>query len=30
VILDVDTKLSKEAFEILQDVKGTIKTRMVY
>ncbi|HVE57686.1 MAG TPA: NAD(P)-dependent oxidoreductase, partial [Pyrinomonadaceae bacterium] len=30
VILDVDTKLSKEAFEILQTVKGTIKTRMVY
>jgi len=30
VILDLDTKLSKEAFEILQDVKGTIKTRMVY
>ncbi len=30
VILDVDTKLSKEAFEILRDVKGTIKTRRVY
>ncbi len=30
VILDVDTKFSKEAVEILQDVKGTIKTRMVY
>jgi D-3-phosphoglycerate dehydrogenase / 2-oxoglutarate reductase len=30
VILDVDTKLSKEAFEILKDVNGTIKTRMVY
>ncbi len=30
VILDVDTKLSKEAFAILQDVKGTIKTRMIY
>ncbi len=30
VILDVDTKLSHKAFEILQDVKGTIKTRMVY
>ncbi len=30
VILDVDTKLSKEAFEILREVKGTIKTRMVY
>ena len=30
VILDVDTKLSGEAFEILKQVKGTIKTRMVY
>ena len=30
VILDVNTKLSKEAFEILRDVKGTIKTRRVY
>jgi D-3-phosphoglycerate dehydrogenase len=30
VILDVDTKLSKDAFEILKQVKGTIKTRMVY
>lgn len=30
VILDVDTKLSKEAFEILKGVKGTLKTRMVY
>jgi D-3-phosphoglycerate dehydrogenase len=30
VILDVDTKLSHKAFEILRDVKGTIKTRMVY
>ena len=30
VILDVDTKLSKKAFEIMQQVKGTIKTRMVY
>ncbi len=30
VILDVDKKLSKEAFEILRDVKGTIKTRRVY
>jgi D-3-phosphoglycerate dehydrogenase len=30
VILDVDTELSKEAFEILKEVKGTIKTRMVY
>ncbi len=30
VILDIDTDLSKEAFEILKEVKGTIKTRMVY
>ena len=30
VILDIDTELSKEAFAILKDVKGTIKTRMVY
>jgi D-3-phosphoglycerate dehydrogenase len=30
VILDVNTKLSQEAFEILRKVKGTIKTRMVY
>lgn len=30
VILDVDHELSKEAFEILKDVSGTIKTRMIY
>lgn len=30
VILDVDTRLSKEAFGILKEVKGTLKTRMVY
>ena len=30
VILDIDTELSKKAFEIMQKVKGTIKTRMVY
>ena len=30
VILDLNTKLSKEALEILKQVKGTIKTRMVY
>jgi D-3-phosphoglycerate dehydrogenase len=30
VILDVDSKLSKEAFEILKDVKGTVRARMVY
>ncbi len=30
VILDVDTKLSGEALEILKQVKGTIKARMIY
>ena len=30
VILDVDTRLSKEALNILKAVRGTIKTRMVY
>ncbi|HEY0429910.1 MAG TPA: phosphoglycerate dehydrogenase [Pyrinomonadaceae bacterium] len=30
VILDIDTGLSAKAFEILRDVRGTIKTRMVY
>ena len=30
VILDIDTKLSGEAFDILKEVKGTIKTRMLY
>ncbi|MBA3695170.1 MAG: phosphoglycerate dehydrogenase, partial [Acidobacteria bacterium] len=30
VILDIDTGLSQKAFEILREVKGTIKTRMVY
>ncbi|MDQ4123436.1 MAG: phosphoglycerate dehydrogenase [Acidobacteriota bacterium] len=30
VILDVDTQLSSEAFEILKAVKGTIKTRVLY
>lgn len=30
VILDVDSKISKEAFEIVKGVKGTIKARMVY
>jgi D-3-phosphoglycerate dehydrogenase len=30
VILDVDTQLSGEAFEILKAVKGTIKTRVLY
>ena len=30
VILDIDTELSGKAFDILKQVKGTIKTRMVY
>jgi D-3-phosphoglycerate dehydrogenase len=30
VILDIDTELSKRAFEVLREVKGTIKTRVVY
>ena len=30
VILDIDSELSKDALEILREVKGTIKTRMVY
>ena len=30
VILDVDSKISKEAFEILKGVKGTVKARLVY
>ena len=30
VILDVESKLSKEAFELLKDVPGTVKVRMVY
>jgi D-3-phosphoglycerate dehydrogenase len=30
VILDIDTEISQKAFAILKDVKGTIKTRMVY
>lgn len=30
VILDVDSRVSKDAFEILRGVKGTIKARMVY
>jgi len=30
VILDLDTKISQEAFDILKKIKGTIKTRMVY
>lgn len=30
VILDIESKLSKEAFEILKSIKGTIRARMVY
>ena len=30
VILDIDNKISKKAFEILNNINGTIKTRMVY
>lgn len=30
VILDVESELSKEAFELLKDVPGTVKARMVY
>ena len=30
VILDVDSKISSEAFEILKDINGTVKARMVY
>src|SRR5690606_14862518 len=30
VILDIDHKISKEAFEILKDIKGTVRARMVY
>jgi D-3-phosphoglycerate dehydrogenase len=30
VILDVESKISKEAFEILRGIKGTIRARMVY
>jgi D-3-phosphoglycerate dehydrogenase / 2-oxoglutarate reductase len=30
VILDVDSGISNEAFEILKSIKGTVKARMVY
>jgi D-3-phosphoglycerate dehydrogenase len=30
VILDIDSKLSKSALALLKEVKGTIKTRMLY
>jgi hypothetical protein len=29
-VLDVDTKLSKSAAELLRKVKGTIKVRLLY
>ncbi len=30
VILDVDSKISREALEILKDINGTVRARMVY
>ena len=30
VILDVDSKISHEAFELLKDIQGTVRARMVY
>src|SRR5690606_31942274 len=30
VVLDVDKKLSKQAFQLLKEVKSTIKVRMLY
>ena len=30
VVLDIDTALSKEAFELLKEVRSTIKARMLY
>jgi D-3-phosphoglycerate dehydrogenase len=30
VILDVDQELSKDALEVLRDVKGTLKARIVF
>jgi D-3-phosphoglycerate dehydrogenase len=30
VVLDVDSKLSKTAFELLKEVKHTIRARMLY
>lgn len=30
VILDIESKLSREAFEILKEVAGTVRARMVY
>jgi D-3-phosphoglycerate dehydrogenase len=30
VVLDVDSKLSKTALDVLKEVKGTIRTRVLY
>ena len=30
VVLDVDSKLSKKAIELLRDVKETVRVRMLY
>jgi D-3-phosphoglycerate dehydrogenase len=30
VVLDIDTRLSNEAFDLLKNVKGTIKARILY
>jgi D-3-phosphoglycerate dehydrogenase len=30
VILDVDSRISREAFDIVKRVRGTIKSRLVY
>jgi len=30
VILDIESKLSKEAFELMNEIPGTVKARMVY
>jgi D-3-phosphoglycerate dehydrogenase len=30
VVLDVDSKLSKKAIDLLRDVKHTIRVRMLY
>jgi D-3-phosphoglycerate dehydrogenase len=30
VVLDVDSKLSKKAIDLLRDVKETIRVRMLY
>jgi len=30
VVLDIESKLSKEALSLLKEVKGSIKVRMLY